>query len=613
MATPIDALPGRQIDEYRVEALLGAGGMARVYRALDTKLRRYVALKVIAPDFRTDRNFTARFEREAQAIARLEHPNIVRIYRFGESGGLYYMAMQFIEGVDTGWLLHEYRLTGNLMRPDDVVRIAQDMGAALDYAHSKGVIHRDVKPGNIMINGEGRAILTDFGLANPLNANIEDSDFMGSPYYIAPEQATEGGKVVPQSDFYALGVTLFEMLVGQVPFTGGSANAVARRHVLEAPPRPSDLEPSIPPTVDAILLRCLDKDPSARYQDGSELSRDLAAAVSEWQLSADFGPTVTKIPMLQKVKEHISVHPLPDIGFSPELTQRNEPPILAPFMVPGESSANPVEPSIPAANAAPTYPVIPPRNATALPQPDYSVGYDPTPNRVYPEVPKVTRDWRTPYILLAGGLLFATLVCVGLFIFSAGRFAAGPAVRPTLVPSATTASTRTAIPGATFVPADSALRKTQTQPPQQPIFPTATAIQLNPAPGQGGFDSGGNPVNPYPPTASDPSAPTFNGPTPIVLPPPNDRNTIPVNSRRLGEFAVEGFCNARGYGVQVVNNNNDWACTDNRNGNILFLLQPTDFDTICRQWYGNSGAFAIRDQQKPEGAYNWSCYEYVAG
>src|SRR5215813_6244321 len=205
-----DSLLGRQVDEYRIDKALGQGGMARVYRALDVKLERYVALKVIAPDFRADEEYTARFTREAQSIARLTHPNIVHIYRFGQADGIYYMAMQYVEGADVGWLIEDYRASGELMPVADVVRIVQDIGSALDYAHSKNVIHRDVKPSNIMVDNQGRAILTDFGLALLSDQGTRGQIF-GSPYYISPEQAISSGNVVPQSDLYALGVTLFEM------------------------------------------------------------------------------------------------------------------------------------------------------------------------------------------------------------------------------------------------------------------------------------------------------------------------------------------------------------------------------------------------------------------
>src|SRR5258708_3407832 len=140
-----DSFLGQKIDEYRIDKALGQGGMARVYRALDVRLQRYVALKVIAPDFRTDEAYASRFTREAQSIARLNHPHIVHIYRFGEVNGIYYMAMQYIEGADVGWLIEKYRSGGELMPIPDVVRIVQDIGGALDYAHSKNVFHRDIK------------------------------------------------------------------------------------------------------------------------------------------------------------------------------------------------------------------------------------------------------------------------------------------------------------------------------------------------------------------------------------------------------------------------------------------------------------------------------------
>ncbi len=310
--TPADgSLLNRQIDEYQIDRALGTGGMAKVYRALDTKLKRYVALKVIAPSFRADPEYARRFEREAQSIARLDHPNIVHIYRFGEANGVYYMAMQYIEGADVQWLVADYKAHNELMPLSDVIRIVTDIGAALDYAHSQNVIHRDIKPANLMVDQHGRAILTDFGLALLADMGTQGAIF-GSPHYIAPEQAQSSANVVPQSDLYALGVTLFEMLTGDLPFSDGPATELAMRHMTEPPPPPSQVNPAIPPVVDAVILRCLEKDPFDRYQTGHDLSAALTQAFQVWQsglaqASADIGarrPSLVLIP--QKVNERIA-------------------------------------------------------------------------------------------------------------------------------------------------------------------------------------------------------------------------------------------------------------------------------------------------------------------
>ena len=160
-----DSLLGHQFDEYRLEALVGSGGMARVYRGLDTRLGRYVAIKIIDSPLRADTEYARRFEREAQAIARFDHPHIVRLYRYGEAEGVLYMAMQYIKGADLGFVLSTYRDDQEFIEPDDARRIIRQVCQALDYAHSQGVIHRAVKTTKIMLDENGQAILTDFGLA----------------------------------------------------------------------------------------------------------------------------------------------------------------------------------------------------------------------------------------------------------------------------------------------------------------------------------------------------------------------------------------------------------------------------------------------------------------
>jgi serine/threonine protein kinase len=254
--------------------------MAHVYLALDTRLRRYTALKVIAPSLRTDESYEQRFEREAQAIAQLEHPNIVRVYRFGVAQDLYYMAMQYIGGADVAWLIKDYRKRNVPMGLSDVQAVATEIGAALDYAHEQKVIHRDVKPGNILIDKDGHAILTDFGLA--LHADYgTHGDIFGSPHYMSPEQVVSSANAIPQSDFYAFGVTLFEMLTGALPFGEGSPMDIAMRHVSDQPPPPSQFNPELTEAIDAVILRTLEKEPEKRFQTGAELSTALKNAIKQ--------------------------------------------------------------------------------------------------------------------------------------------------------------------------------------------------------------------------------------------------------------------------------------------------------------------------------------------
>jgi eukaryotic-like serine/threonine-protein kinase len=224
------SLIGKQIDEYKLEALLGEGGMASVYRALDVRLNRYVAVKVIRANFRSMSDYTMRFEREARAVAQLEHPNIITIYRYGEVDGLLYMAMQYVDGADLASVIESYHADGELIEFDEIIRLAHEVGTALDYAHSKGVIHRDIKPHNILITKDGRAIVTDFGLALLTQLGTRGEIF-GSPHYIAPEQAISSAGVVPQTDLYALGVMLYEMLTGVVPFDAEQPLDISMKHM----------------------------------------------------------------------------------------------------------------------------------------------------------------------------------------------------------------------------------------------------------------------------------------------------------------------------------------------------------------------------------------------
>jgi serine/threonine protein kinase len=284
-----DPLIGRQLANFRLERVLGRGGMAQVYYGVDVKLQRPVAVKVIDARFRDNPLYAKRFVREAQAVASWRHEHIAQIYYADEADGLYYFAMEFIDGLDLGKLLSQYAVKGELMPQADVLRIGKAIASALDYAHGKRVVHRDVKPSNVIIARDGRVVLSDFGLALDVQQGSVGEAF-GSAHYIAPEQARRSSDATPQSDLYSLGIILYEMLTGVTPFDDPSATAVALQHITQPPPAPRTLNPRLTQEIEAVLLKALSKSPQERYQTGAALIKALETALNAGPATAQLAP-----------------------------------------------------------------------------------------------------------------------------------------------------------------------------------------------------------------------------------------------------------------------------------------------------------------------------------
>lgn len=273
-----DPLIGLELANFRIEHLIGRGGMAQVYYGVDVKLQRPVAIKVLDARCRDDLAYAERFVREAQTVATWRHENILQVYYADEQEGLYYFAMEHIDGPDLGKLMSHYTQAGKRMPHDEVVRVGRAIAGALDYAHRKGVIHRDVKPSNVMIASDGRVVLADFGLALDTRQGTLGEVF-GSAHYAAPEQVHDSSKAVPQSDLYSLGIILYEMLTGVVPFDDPSPISVALQHATAPPPSPRLINPSLNTETEAVLTKALQKSPSGRYQSGVELIDALEKAL----------------------------------------------------------------------------------------------------------------------------------------------------------------------------------------------------------------------------------------------------------------------------------------------------------------------------------------------
>src|SRR5215472_14125070 len=258
---PVDI--GSDFLGYRIEELIGRGGMGVVYRAYDLRLKRPVALKLVAPSLARDERFRERFARESELVMSLEHPNVVPIYDAGDVDGRVYLAMRLVDGGDLGSLLR----TEGALDPRRALAICAQVAAALDAAHRRGLVHRDVKPSNVLLDGSEHVYLADFGLTRRLDDEWSDSRLdrsIGSPAYLAPEQL-EAGPVDGRADVYSLGCVLYECLTGEAVFPRDSRLAVAWAHLEEEPPTPSGGRTGLPEAIDAVVGKALAKEPEQRY------------------------------------------------------------------------------------------------------------------------------------------------------------------------------------------------------------------------------------------------------------------------------------------------------------------------------------------------------------
>lgn len=274
-----DKLIGIFLDEYRITEFLGRGNMASVYKAHDTTLNREVAVKVIDTQGGLDASdLQMRLEREAQSMAQLDHPHIVRIYRLAHIQNMVYLSMEFVQGADLESVLGAYQADNEFIKPDDILRIVSELCDALDYAHSRGIIHRDVKPSNIMLDRLGRSVLADFGLALIQSLGTR-GNVIGTPHYVAPEQFRSSAKVVPQSDFYAIGIIVYRMLTGYLPFDGDNPMEVAMMRLDQDAPDPRTYRPDLSADMCAVVMKMLARDPQDRYPNGGELVSALRNAL----------------------------------------------------------------------------------------------------------------------------------------------------------------------------------------------------------------------------------------------------------------------------------------------------------------------------------------------
>jgi len=289
----------KRLGKYELIERLGHGGVAEVWKALDTQLQRYVAIKILQPDLRDDPSFVKRFQREAQLIATLHHPNIVNLHDFqvfqpeddgrGEQSPLAYMVMDYVEGETLADYIRRTSSRGQIPSPTEIVHLFTSIGLAVDYAHEQGMIHRDIKPANILLDKRntanspiGEPILTDFGVAKLLSVPSSSltGEQLGTPLYISPEQA-RGNPGTERSDLYALGIILYEIVTGVTPFRGNTPLDVIKQHINATPTAPALINPNLPPTLVLVIMRSLAKDPEMRFSSASSMAAPIADALNE--------------------------------------------------------------------------------------------------------------------------------------------------------------------------------------------------------------------------------------------------------------------------------------------------------------------------------------------
>ena len=500
-------LVGRLLGRYQILEEIGRGGMARVYKAHDTQLQRSVALKVLAPQLAVDPEFAQRFEREAITAANLHHPNIVTIYDVGDEDGMRYFAMEFVAGRTLHAVIRERGALG--LGP--AVSIIAAVGAALDYAHRSGSIHRDIKPHNIMIHRDGRVLLTDFGIAQAPDRGdggerlTRTGVFMGTPEYISPEQAS-AQRLDGRSDLYSLGITAYEIITGQVPFSGATPQLIVA-HVQEPPPLPSSIDASLPPELDMVMRRILAKRPENRFGTADAFASALAIVARKNDIAAADRSQIAALALPQTSAGQ------PTTAVRREETQRDQ--------------QRGVQPTRDAARAAAT--------ATAPPRPPLDVT-QPAPARPAavsqarvapppaPAAPTNTFGPRTQ-------ITVASVVLVILFYLMSRGFNQNalpfvmPTARPvtpirsTLSPTRTPTPTPTATATVTPAPPTATPAPPTPEPSRAPVIPPPALPTITPAP-----PPVQPTITPIPPT--EPATPTE--PVPATQPVPQPTEPVPA-------------------------------------------------------------------------------------
>jgi len=382
----------RRLGKYELQGRLERGGMGEVWKAYDTQLRRYVAIKVLHADLQANPDFVSRFTREAQLVASLHHPNIVQIHDFqfsntGESGTTAYMVMDYVEGGTVADYIRATSRKGLYPPPSDILYLFTAISLALDYAHQRGMIHRDIKPANILLDkrnstGKPEPILTDFGIAKlqGADAGTLTSSLLGTPRYISPEQA-QGLPGDERTDLYSLGIILYEMVTGITPFQGDNPIALMMQHLNQMPTPPALLNPNISPALSEVVLQSIAKDPAQRFPTASAMTIALAQAVK-----LPIPASLTKFPGLSL--EHDS-NPLQPTSLFPEIT-----------LSPSHLIASPPLPFTPASDSNAGTPVITPVNRTPTSVPVQSPALPVSPS--LPQAPpKKTRGRRLSIVLIA--------------------------------------------------------------------------------------------------------------------------------------------------------------------------------------------------------------------
>jgi serine/threonine-protein kinase len=418
-------------NRYRLVALIGEGGMAAVYRAVDTRLGRNVAVKVLHPEYARDQPFLQRFQQEAEFAASLgAHPNIVAIYDIGQDDAVHYIVMELVEGRDLKDIIRERAP----LEVSEAFSIARQVASALDFAHKRGLVHRDIKPQNIMVTDAGVAKVTDFGIARSLSASqlTRTGMVIGTAHYFAPEQA-QGMPAAPASDIYSLGIVLYEMVTGHLPFDADSPIAVAMQHLHSEPPPPWDYNPALSTRAGAVVLRALEKDPERRYRDATEFASALSEAAA-----IGSGGTTTVSPIVK-----------------PNVQQTR------------------------------VYDAVPPEGAITARK---RVARDPFAGAPAKSVERPPSQWRRTWIIL-GVLLAGVAVAAGAFLVSNQAFGGGAAATSTptstVKPTATATARPRPSPTTTNIPIVVLPTNTQFVPPTAVptrVFPTFTPVPPKPTP-----------------------------------------------------------------------------------------------------------------------------------